>query len=96
MIDANGLMGPERPPFPTGASLFADSNEAPLTGHYHRLPAGTVLPAGLDVVADGIDVHLNSPHARTHHTLFPTGKVSERKFISDFLSLPWQYAGRKA
>ncbi|MBC6479866.1 MAG: hypothetical protein GDA56_20885 [Hormoscilla sp. GM7CHS1pb] len=32
---------------------FGDIQYAPLTGHYHKLDKDTLLPEGLDVVADG-------------------------------------------
>ena len=48
---------------PRGASNVLDVNSAPLSGHYHMLPAGTQMPDGLDIIADGIDVIPNSPHA---------------------------------
>jgi hypothetical protein len=96
VVDALGMVGPEQPPFPAGASLFADPQQAPLRGHFHRLAAGTTIPAGLEIVADGIDVHSNSIHPATHHTLFPITKVAPHQFVSAFLALPWQYSGRKS
>jgi len=89
------MVGPEALPFPAGASTFGDPQQAPLAGHYHRLPQGTLLPADLGVVADGIDVHVNSPHPPTHHTIYPANQVLLAQFIAQFLALPWQYAGRK-
>jgi hypothetical protein len=91
--DAAGTIGPEQPPFPAGASLFADPQQAPLRGHYHRLTAGTMIPPGLNIIADGIDSH--SIHPATHHTLYPITKMSPQQFESAFLALPWQYSGRK-
>jgi hypothetical protein len=44
----NELVGPESPPTPHGASTIGDPHQAPLTGHYHCLPAGTPLPDGLE------------------------------------------------
>lgn len=93
--DATGMIGPEQPPFPAGASLFADAQQAPLRGHYHRLAAGTVIPPGLEVVADGIDIHSNSIHPATHYTLFPVTKMAPQQFVSAFLSLPWHHSGRR-
>jgi hypothetical protein len=93
--DAAGLVGPETPPRVNGSSSFADPTRAPLTGHYHRLPAGTVLPEGLAVVADGSDVDPGSPHAATHHTIYPATGLTADRFIELFLGLPWQYAGRQ-
>jgi len=89
------MVGPENPPFPNGASTFADPQQAPLTGHYHRLPQGTLLPNGIDVVADGSDVNANSPHPPTHHTIYPAAAVQMAQFIQLYLGLPWQYVGKK-
>jgi hypothetical protein len=90
-----GQVGPEGPPFPNGASSFADPQLAPLSGHYHRLPRGTPLPEGIQVVADGRDVHANSPHEPSHHTIYPAKAMTPQQFIDLFLGLPWQYAGNK-
>ena len=90
-VDDAGMVGPTRPP--TGASAYGDPGYADLTGHYHRIPAGTELPAGLRVVADGADV--GGPHPPTHHTIYPTGRMSYDDFAQQFLDLPWEYAGRK-
>src|SRR5437773_300791 len=92
--DANQV-GPEHPPFPTGASTFANPQMAPLSGHYHRLPAGTTLPPELGVIADGCDVMPDSVHGATHHTIYPSVKISAELFIQLFLSLPWQYGRKK-
>lgn len=93
--DADGMLLPQTPPFPNGASTFADPGKASLTGPYHRLPAGSELPPGLDVVADGLDVNLASPHLETHHTIFNTVEMAVDRFFDLFANLPWQYGGRK-
>ncbi len=93
--DPMGMFGPEQPPFPAGASLFADPKQAPLRGHFFRLAAGTAIPPGMNVVADGVDVHSNSMHPPTHHTLFPIVQMPSQQFVSAFLALAWQYSGRK-
>ncbi len=93
--DANGMLAPQVLPDKMGASTFADPNQAPLRGHYHRLPAGTELPDGLDVVADGLDVDLASHHPPTHHTIFNTVEMALDRFVDLFLNLPWQYGGKK-
>lgn len=93
--DAAGIIGPEVPPFPQGASTFAAPLHAPLRGHYHRLPSGTVLPGGLGVVADGVDVHAHSLHPAGHHTIYPVVPMTMAHFVDLFLALPWQYAGKK-
>ena len=40
----------------TGASSFGDVQFAPLSGHYHKIEAGTRLPSGIAIIADGRDV----------------------------------------
>jgi hypothetical protein len=90
-----GQVGPENPPFPTGASTFADPQQAPLSGPYHRLPQGTPLPDGIQVVADGKDVHPGSQNEPSHHTIYPGSQMTPEQFIDAFLGLPWEYAGTK-
>jgi hypothetical protein len=89
------MVGPESPPLPLGASTFADPFRSRLTGHYHRLPAGTPLPDGLGGVADGVDANPMSHHGPTHHTIFPSVQVSMEQFVELFKNLPWEYAGKK-
>lgn len=93
--DAAGWIGPESPPFPSGASLFGDPQQAPLTGHYHRLLKGTLIPPFVNIVADGLDVYANSPHPATHFTMFPYQRLLAGQFVTAYLALPWHYAGRK-
>jgi hypothetical protein len=103
LIEARGDMAVEgdatvlrqSPPLPQGASLFADPGRAPLNGHCYRIDAGTLLPEGLGVVADGRDVVALSPHDPTHHTLYPTRRMPFEEFVRLYLELPWEYAGRK-
>jgi len=47
------------------------------------------------VVADGIDVHSNSPHPATHHTIYPAEKMPAHEFNELYLKLPWQYVEKK-
>lgn len=93
--DAAGMVGPEQPPLPRGFSSFADIAQALLNGHYHVLPKGTELPAGVAVVADGVDVEPSSPHAPTHYTLYPAVRMLTNQFVDTILFLPWKYVGRK-
>src|SRR5207245_517808 len=79
--DHAGLLGPQGPKDPLGASAFSDPLRTPLNGHYHKLPVGTILPAGLEVVADGTDANPNSHHSPTHHTFFPTVTMGAAEFI---------------
>jgi hypothetical protein len=83
-------------PLPHGASAFSDPlvNEKP-EGHYHLLPKGTLLPEGLAVVRDDATVVQGSPNPKTHHTVFPTTEMSFTEFCAKFVTLPWQYAGKK-
>jgi hypothetical protein len=95
VAEPGSLVGPESPPLPRGASTFGDVTQAPLKGHYHKLPAGTELPPGMGVVADGPSVVPNSPHQPTHHTIYPTVPMTVEDFTEKFLNLPWQYGGKK-
>lgn len=79
---------------PQGASLFGDPADAPLDGHFHRLPAGTVLPQELGIVADGSDTE-GGIYELTHHTIYPKDAISPLDFVRLFEALPWEYAGRK-
>jgi RHS repeat-associated protein len=89
--DANGMVGPTEPP--TGASTFADPNQAPVGGHYHTIPAGTELPEGLGVNPDGSDVGGSQPP--THNTIYPTQEMTPEEFVDKYQALPWQYGGKK-
>ena len=89
--DIDDCVSPTYPP--TGASTFGDVNQAPLTGHYHRIARGTNLVEGLLVVADGSDV--GGPHPPTHHTIYPGRRMPFDEFVNKFQSLPWVYTGRK-
>jgi RHS repeat-associated protein len=91
----DGQFVAQAPPLPRGASTFGDPQQAPLSGQYHRLPAGTELPDGFAVVADGSDVVPNSPHPPTHHTIYPTRDMPPDEFQQGFRDLPWEHAGKK-
>jgi hypothetical protein len=96
-IDPNpdGSVGPEpkEPPWPDGASTFGDPEKAPLTGHYHRIVAGTRMATGLRVSADGSDI--GGPQPETHHTIFPSEQMPFQTFVDRFQGLGWAYAGKK-
>lgn len=92
-IGSDGMLVPQRPPSPTGASTFGDPAQAPLTGHYHTIPGGTEMPPGLGVVRDGVDVGGVQPP--THATIYPTEPMTPQDFIDRFLGLPWEYGGKK-
>lgn len=89
------IVGPESGPLPKGASNVLNVNDASLKGHYYVLPAGTKLPDGLDIIADGSDVVANSPHGVGHYTIFPTKEMTVDKFNELYKSLPWKFGGKK-
>ncbi len=93
--DNKSLIGPERGPLPKGASNVNNVNKASLTGHYHKLPAGTKLPRGLGIIADGSDVNPNSSHIPGHYTVYPTQEMTVDEFNTLYKGLPWQYGGKK-
>lgn len=93
--DDEGLVGPEHPPWPHGQSAFRDPDQPGLTGVLYRLVAGTRLPRGLGVIADGTDASPNSPHPVGHHTLFPTQQMPYPAYVSLVGGLPWQKVGRR-
>ncbi|MCA7939691.1 RHS domain-containing protein [Burkholderia cepacia] len=90
IADAAGMVGPTTE---GGASTFGDVNKAPISGTYHKLPAGSELPDGIEVVADGKDV--GGSHAATHHTVCPSKRMSGQTFVEKFKNLPWIKAGKK-
>jgi RHS repeat-associated protein len=75
-----------------GASTTTDPAGSGLTGNYHRLPAGTDLPDGLGVHADGSDVGGLGPAG--HRTIYPTAPMSYDEFQGLFKGLPWEWAGK--
>jgi len=89
------MVGPEDPADPNGASAVTDVSLSLMHGHYHRLPAGTSLPEGLSVVADGSDVNTASRHGPGHHTIYPATAMLLNEFIELFENLPWKYGGKK-
>ena len=92
-VGSDGMLVPQRPPSPTGASTFGDPGQAPLSGHYHTIPEGTEMPPGVGVVRDGVDVGGFLP--ATHATIYPTEPMSPQDFADRFLNLPWRYGGKK-
>jgi hypothetical protein len=57
-------------------------------GQSHTLPAGTQLPPGLGVIADGKDV--GGTHAPGHHSIVPTQPMTPQEFEDKYTSLPWK------
>lgn len=95
LADENGRIVPNRSPLAPGASLFGDPKRSGLTGHYHRLPAGTEWPEGIEITADGKDVLPESPFAETHHTFHAVEWITLAAYVESFLKLPWEYGGRQ-
>ena len=88
-------VGPGGSPLPMGASTCVDPNASTLTGHYHSLEPGTVLPDGLALVRDDAAAVPDSPNPPGHYTIFPTRPMPLREFSELFSKLPWQYRGQK-
>ena len=88
------MLGRKRRPSLKGASTFGDPKMAPLTGHYHRIPRGVLVPPGLGVVADGPEVN-GSTNPPTHHTIYPKVSMPFKTFVEKFFELPWEYAGKQ-
>lgn len=57
------------------------------------IPKGTLMPQGMGVLRDGVDVGGLQPP--THATIFPTKPMAQEAFIQRFLDLPWVYGGKK-
>ena len=93
--DGNSTVGPEKSSLPKGASNVNNPDNAPLSGPYHKLPKGTVLPKGLGIKADGSDVNPNSPHVPGHYTIYPSQEMTVDQFNRLYKGLPWQYGGKK-
>ncbi len=94
-LDSAGRVISQGGYLPEGASTYGDPMSAPLSGHYHRLPAGTSLPEGLEALADGSDVLPDGPHGPSHHTIYATASMTFDTFAALFLGLPWTYGGKK-
>jgi hypothetical protein len=92
-VDKNGMIEPTRPP--AGASSFAGLEAlqgANLSGDYHILPAGVILPEELAVIADGEDV--GGPNLPGHHTIYPSRRILFTRFAELFSQLPWRYGSK--
>ncbi|MFC2995166.1 hypothetical protein ACFODO_07800 [Acinetobacter sichuanensis] len=65
-----------------------------MTGQIYKLPAGTELPEGFGVIADGSDVTMSNgkpgKHYRTHHTIVPCEQMTAENFVNGLQSLPWE------
>lgn len=83
-------------PLPFGASLLGDVGRTTLAGPYYRLPAGTQLPKGYAIVADGSDAVPGSQQPETHHTFFATDEgIPFEDVCRAWMGLPWQYVDKK-
>ena len=92
-VGENGMLVPQQPPRPFGASTFADPSQAPLKGNYHTILKGTPMPTGLAILRDGVDV--SGKQAATHATIYATEPMTPEAFVERFLGLPWKYGGKK-
>jgi RHS repeat-associated protein len=96
LSDESGTVGPESPPLPNGASTYADPYQTDLTGILWSIEAATPMPEGVEVVADGPEVAVGSPHEKTHHTIYPVVSMPYLTFVQRFMGLGWrQEPGRK-
>lgn len=61
-------------------------------GHAHRLPAGSELPEGLSVHADGADITGNaSGPPEGHRSIYPDRPMTHDQFVEKFQSMSWEY-----
>ena len=87
--DPVGPFSPETPlDMVLGASAFRWPEDSGLTGKVWLLRAGTVLPPGLAIHADGSDVGGTNP--KGHRTIYPTARMSHETFRRLIRELDWQ------
>jgi hypothetical protein len=95
VTNGTDTVGPYAPTGPLdevgGASTYIDAESSGLNGHYYGIPAGTELPEGLGIQADGEDVGGTAPSG--HRTIYPTVPMTFDQFQELFRSLPWSYMG---
>ena len=78
----------------TGKSAFSFPLEnAPLTGHYHTIKAGTELPNGLEIINDGEPF---GEHSKGHYTIYPTEDMLFEEFQKRVSSIETEYGGKKS
>jgi hypothetical protein len=83
--------------WPNGMSTFDSPTNFP-GQHVYRPPAGSPLPKGFDVVADGLNVKGSQPIG--HHTIFNTEVMPASTFnqtlttVNNPAGLPWTYFGK--
>ena len=68
------------------------------TGQVHRIPAGTELPEGLAVHADGEDIVVNGvkgTKSMGHRTVYPADPMTGDEFNRRFRSMGWEHVGKK-
>lgn len=76
-----------------GLSTFAREGDLITRGWVWKLPAGSPLPPGLRVEADGRDYVPGSPMPTSHHTLALTGSMSFAGAVALYQGLNWQPMG---
>lgn len=77
---ANGVFG-------KGVSLTSDPLNAPLSGNYFRIPAGTQIPNGVNIIRDGSDLYPGSDRGPGHHSFYPTEATSGIDFNNAYKNL---------
>ncbi|GAA1860843.1 hypothetical protein GCM10009687_30040 [Asanoa iriomotensis] len=75
-----------------GISTFTDPQRSGLSGTYWVLAAGTALPPGLDIHADGLDVGGLAPPG--HRTIYAARPMSWEEFYEVDGELQWRYGGK--
>ena len=102
--DLSERVGPQpRPTSPAddikGASTAISMETLQATGQVHRIPAGTELPEGLAVHADGEDVVVNGVKGTApegHRTVYSTDPtITGNEFNRRFRGMGWEHVGKK-
>lgn len=77
-----------------GMSTFASPQDlaARASRQVWKLLTGTLLPE-LAVTADGEDYVANSPNPSSHHTVYPTRRMSYADLRSSYQGLGWIHIG---
>ncbi|WP_436318191.1 hypothetical protein [Variovorax boronicumulans] len=84
------MVGPTRT---QGAPTYGNPQKSPISVAYYQIPAGTNMPDGLGIEADGKDV--GGSHGETHHTICPIKRMPAEEFVKKYQTLPWTPKGKK-